>query len=629
MEQTSEGSTREETHPREARGRISESVGVILALAMLMALFYVVQVGWQHFVVNTFVAASRDVAWMAPLSAAFFSLFVLGPVWLFAPYLARDRARAAAIFGGTWLLVFAMLLPWTQVHRLAAAALAAGVATAAVRTFSSTSRIAALRRIGLASFVLMMLAAGTIASAQWWHISRGFASLPEPHAGAPNVLFILLDTVRASAMSLHGYERSTTPEIDRLAAGGTVFDRAISTAPWTLPAHASLFTGEYPGLLSVSFRSPLDDRQPTLAEHFRDAGYETVGFTGNLHYTGWDSGLTRGFLRWEDFVRNVTQTLRSGWIGQSRFALQLMHARVRWQVGQAFRQPEFWVVPKPGGEERNAADMVDAVLRWQGERASRPYFAFINFFDAHEDYRPPADLRTRFAPEPTRRDLHDAEIFYIDRELGRLLRDLETRGALANTIVVITSDHGEQFGEHKMSGHGNSLYMQLLHVPLVVRYDGQVPAGRRIDREVSLRDVGATLIQLAALPNAKSFAGTSLAGLWSGDTLPSWQPSEAVSELTQDAPPPSSDPLGRSQGVSLALEGAHLIHRNVKNAKPEFFDIVRDPEEATNLAATPEGQRRMLGHRQRLSEVLARDAARFAARDTSDVVARRSGADKP
>jgi len=596
---------------RESQGTRVESIGIILSMAMLMALLYVAEVGWKRFVTVTFVAASRDVIWMAPLSAAFFSLLLLAPIWLIAPRLSRARARAAAVFGASWLVAFAVLLPWTQVHRGAAVILAAGVGTLAVRLLGTGARVSALRKAGLVMASVLTVGAVFVAGRGGWRARQGYASLSTARAGAPNVLFILLDTVRASALGLYGYGRATSPEIDRFATGGIVFDRAISTAPWTLPSHATLFTGEYPGLLSVSFRSPLDAQQATLAEHFRDAGYETVGFTGNLHYTAWDSGLSRGFLRWDDFMRSTTQTLRSGWIGQSVFVLQLMHARARWQVGEALRHPKFRVVPKPGGEERIAEALVTDLLAWHRDRPSRPYFAFVNFFDAHEDYRPPTALRTRFANKPNRRDLYDAEVFYLDRELGRLWRELGRRGALDNTIVVITADHGEQFGEHKMSGHGNSLYMQLLRVPLILRFDRGIPAGTRSADIISLRDIGATLLELAGVRPQVPFPGQSLSPLWTGDSTGAMGRSEAISELTQDAPPPTSDPLSRSQGVSIAIDGAHLIHRNAKDAKPELYDTVRDIDETKNLAESAEGKVMADERRAVLRDLLVRDKARF------------------
>ena len=596
---------------RETRGTRAESIGIILSMAMLMALLYVTEVGWKRFVAVTFVAASRDVMWMAPLSASFFSLLFLTPIWLLAPRLTRGRARALAVFGAAGLVAFAVLLPWTQVHRGAAVIFAAGVGTMAVRLLGTALRVAALRKAGLVMATVLAVGALVVAGRDVWRTRRAYASLPTARAGAPNVLFILLDTVRASALGLYGYGRATSPEIDRFAAGGMVFDRAISTAPWTLPSHASLFTGEYPGLLSTSFRSPLDDRQVTLAERFRDAGYETVGFTGNLHYTAWDSGLSRGFLRWDDFARSATQTLRSGWIGQSVVVLQLLHARAKWQVGEALRNPKFRVVPKPGGEERVAAALVNDLLAWHTDRPARPYFAFVNFFDAHEDYRPPTDLRTRFAATPTRRDLYDAEVFYLDRELGRMFGELTRRGALDNTIVVITADHGEQFGEHKMSGHGNSLYMQLLRVPLIVRFDRGIPAGTRTTDIISLRDIGATLLDLAGVRPQIPFPGQSIATLLRGDSSGARERSEAISELTQDAPPPSSDPLARSQGISLVSDSTHLIHRNSKGAQPELYDTVRDLEETINLARSTEGKVVADERRARLRELLAHDKARF------------------
>jgi arylsulfatase A-like enzyme len=624
-----------EGSPRSPRGAMGDALAIVLALAMVMALTYVGGVGYKLLVKQTFVAASRDLLWMAPISAAVFSAVFLSPVIVAAPRLTRSRARAASIFGATWLVAFAVLLPWTAVHRATAAFLAAGVATAAVRWFSTPARVTMLKRAGTAIVVVLLASAAVVAATGAWRERQGYAALPDAPADAPNVLFLLLDTVRADALSLYGYGRETSPAIDSLAAGGVTFDHAVATAPWTLPSHATLFTGEYGGLLSTSFRSPLDGTQETIAERFRNAGYETVGFTANLHYTGWESGLARGFLRWTDFKRSTMQVLRSGWLGQSTIVLQLLNARAKWQVGEALRHPSFLVVPKPGGEERDAAELAGTVLDWERERTAqlagqrRPWFAFVNFFDAHETYAPPASYRTRFSSEPTERDLYDGEIAYLDHELGRMLGALRERGALDNTIIVVVSDHGEHFKEHGMSGHGNSLYYKVLHVPLVIRYDGRLPAGRRIPNVVSLRDLPATLSSLAGLQGNRPFAGIPLDWSWDGasavasasdtargvsanpvSTTP--ETSAAISELTQDAVALTDDPITRSQGVSLVeASGDHSIHRNIKGAQPELYNVRTDPAELGNLASDSIGVRAFQAQRERLQALLRRDRARF------------------
>jgi arylsulfatase A-like enzyme len=385
-----------------------------------------------------------------------------------------------------------------------------------------------------------------------------------------------------------------------------VFDYAVSTAPWTLPSHGSIFTGQYAGTLSTSFRDPLDAHDPTLAEHFRDAGYETAGFTGNLHYTAWDSGLDRGFIRYEDFRRTPMQILRSGWIGQSSFMLRLLRARAPWQFAELLRDPQLLVKPKPGGDFRDAEAMADAVLDWQAKRDKRPFFTFVNFFDAHEDYRPPSELRTRFAAKPTERDLYDAEVFFIDQQLGRMLKELERRGALRNTLVVIAADHGEHFGEHRLTGHGNSLYEQLIAVPLIIRFDGRIPPAGRTPDVVSLRDLAATIVDVAGVKPGTPMPGRSLASFWSSDSKAPTQHSAPISELTQLDQPRSADGLMRAQMMSLIDRDRHFIRRN-KLGFEELYDIRNDRDETRNLLKTGEEKAVADTLRERLRALVAAD----------------------
>ncbi|MEP7382376.1 MAG: sulfatase-like hydrolase/transferase [Gemmatimonadota bacterium] len=598
-----------------AFGSRRESLAIVVAVAMLMALGYVVEAGWKRYVLGGFASVSRDVIWMAPLSAMVYASLLLAPVWLAAPWMRAQVARASALFAAMWLATFAALLPWTQIHRVAAAVLAMGVASAIMRWCTTRRRVQAVVRIGqLIGITLLVAGACSVALQRYWQ-RAAYAALPSPATDAPNVLVLLLDTVRASELGMYGYPRATSPAMDSVAAGGVVFEHAVSTAPWTLPAHASLFTGEYPGVLSTSFRAPLDGKYATLAERFGAAGYETVGFVGNPYYTAWDSGLNRGFLRWFDFNPSVKQVLRSGWIGQSSIVLQLMRSRSLRNVIDAFRSAEFVVIPKPGGDAPDARELTDALLGWQAARDTRPFFAFVNFFDAHEAYAPPPAYRTRFTENPKARDLHDGEIAYVDDQVKRLLESLRSRGALANTIVVITSDHGEQFKEHGISGHGNSLFYQLLHIPLVFRYDGHVPVGRRVPFIVSLRDVGATLLDLAGASSDLPFPGRSLVATWtSSDSIPPAR-SAAISELTQDRVPRTDDPLTRSQGISLVEDdGMHGIFRNLKQIRPLLFNVRTDAAERVNLAKDSAGRTAYDAQQTRLRRLLLLDTLEVARR---------------
>ncbi|MFN8583339.1 MAG: sulfatase-like hydrolase/transferase [Gemmatimonadaceae bacterium] len=358
------------------RGRPREVVGLAVTGALLSAVIYVGVVAYTHFIAHAFVPASRDAAWMSPLS---YLVFFLVPALPCAWYAGRkSRAQGARLGAGlaVGLTIFAILLPQTAIHRLAALLLAVGCGVAAGRVVGASPdawapRIRLLRR----ALIALLLAAG-IGSAAYrsWSTRQEYASLPVMADGsAPNVLLIILDTVRAASMSLYGYDRQTTPQIAEFAKRGVVFDWAMSASPWTLPSHASMFTGQYVGRLSTGFLQTLDTKEPTLAEVLRSRGYETVGFIANQHYTAWDSGLDRGFLQYFDFPRTTVQLLKSSWYGQSVIANELYRAQSWSDVLKTLRQFKLYVTPKPEGDPQSATEISDQFPpHGMRRRASRP-----------------------------------------------------------------------------------------------------------------------------------------------------------------------------------------------------------------------------------------------------------------
>src|SRR5688572_10229226 len=305
-----------------------------------------------------------------------------------------------------------------------------------------------------------------------------------PQPGSPNVLLVVWDAVRRPSLSLYGYDRQTTPALAARATGGVVFDRAYSTAPWTLPSHASMFTGFEMHELSTTWTRPLDLRRVVVSEVFSRAGYRTAGFTANLMATHQPTGLARGFQHYEAFG----------------FGRQPSEYVGRLSLSQRLRKHQpFRTWPLIQGFAKHVEDVNRSFLRWLDHSpGDRPFFAFLNYFDAHQPYRSPRELQGRFQGRGVL-DRYDASIAYLDTGLERLLTDLERRGLLAGTIVVVTSGHGEEFGEHGFMGHGESLYAQVLSVPLVIIAPGRAPAGARVSRVVSTRRIGPTLVELAGL----------------------------------------------------------------------------------------------------------------------------------
>lgn len=578
--------------------------------ALLSASWFALSTTISVFLLHNFVAASRDYLWMSPLSYLMFFLAAWIPVAAIGLGLTRIRAVKFATLVFVALGVFAALLPYTQIARVAAAVLALGLGTVAARVVgrSPAAWLIAVRRTSFLLAGVLALSAIIVAGWRWAAERRGLAALPAAGAGAPNVLLIILDTVRGDELGSYGYGRPTTPALDTFASKGTLFETAIATSSWSLPSHGSIFTGRYAGRLNAAELIPLDRAEPTLAELMTTKGYATAGFVANLYYTTWDTGLGRGFIHYSDYERSLEQILKSSYLGRALVIDDILRARNRWGVKQALRHPKLYNALWGGRAPKTAETITDEFLRWSaGRPAGHPYFAFLNYFDAHDPYDPLPEFRKRFVrnwKNPDARDLYDAELAYLDQQLGRLFHQLEGRGDFRNTIVLVTSDHGEHFGERGMWSHGNSLYYALLHVPLIVRFDGHVPAGIRVPGPASLRDLGTTILDLAGLGGQSQFPGVSLTSHWRGDSAAT---SPAISELGRHG---SRDPtwrMGDRQLVSLVDGEWHLI-RGGRYTVEELFGYREDPTEMTSLLGSPEGMTALGRMRETINRALIADA---------------------
>lgn len=409
-------------------------------------------------------------------------------------------------------------------------------------------------------------------------------------AGAPNVILIVLDTVRAKSMSLHGYPQPTTPNLERLAKQGVLFTRAIAPASWTLQSHASLFTGQPPFNLSASWGSSLDSKYPTLAETFSLNGYDTAGFVGNLYYCTRAYGLDRGFNDFVDFP------LSPKFIAYSASAVRKISSIER-ALGQ-FLTSRYLCGLKSAEEVRKE------FIHWlSGNDQRRPFFAFLNFNDAHDPYiSPPQYANKFFAGEPLSflpddiqdtldkatlerlKAAYESTVAYLDDQVYQLILDLEKQVDLDNTIFVVTSDHGEQFGEHDLCLHGNSLYMQLLHVPLLITYPKRIPSGLVVDRYAPQVELAASVLQLAGLNSFGHFPDKSLSRYWAG------QPTDEMILSESTLFNPKKPKAGLKRGWSMVYDGYHYIWDRLKRNE-KLFNLDQDIEEAENLTSTDEGRK--------------------------------------
>lgn len=488
--------------------------------------------------------------------------------------LTPPRLLALLSFAGLLdlLLVFSpRLAHW------AAVVLAAGLALQLGRWADGReARLSRLQRRTLpALLALAVLVPGVVLGREYLQERRARSALPPVSGRHPNILLLVLDTVRAFNLSAYGYTRPTSPVLATLAARGARFDQAIATAPWTLPSHAGIFTGRWHHELSTNWETGLDGRYPTVAEALSAAGYASAGFIGNTIYCGRDFGLSRGFTHYEDFPLTPAQIVRASKLGMQladHTPLGRLIGPGQWQFGR-----------------KTAAGLVDDLLAWQRTEEERPFFAFVNFFDAHEHYYAPSSYDSLFnGPDPrgnssSRRSIvdYDRAIRYIDTEIGRLLDSLQARGVLEQTLVIVTADHGEEFDEHGILDHGNSLYAAALRVPLIVALPGATPA-TTIPQTVSLRDLPRTMLDLAGTGDASAFPGQSLARFWREAALPG---DSVLAEVRHSRNQPESYPIFYGDMRSALADGGHLIVRG--DGKPELYDFGRDSFELRDLAADP------------------------------------------
>ncbi len=416
------------------------------------------------------------------------------------------------------------------------------------------------------------------------------AAEARPGDARPNVLFILIDTMRADHLTPYGYRRDTSPQIARwLAAEGTTVETAYSQAPWTLPSLAAIMSGRYPGeFLGDPVESfALPKNVPSIAERFALAGYATAGFVGNptLHE---GNGFARGF--------------------------------------GTFYTP----LPDPASMSLHGGGITDRTLPWlsaHAEGAERPFFLYVHYIDPHDPYDSP-ELKNGVSPydvkdhgkvgvnwihgiyagklqlaDPARdlahiAALYDSEIHYADSQVGRLLAAIPPE-VLANTLIIVTADHGEELLDHGGWKHGQTLYDEQIHVPLFFRWDGRIPAGKRLKGVVRQLDLAPTL---AAAIGAKADPA------WDGvDLLPALEGRGAVPRKPAFAQHLSSGPLR----VATLLDRTKRIRFNRSEPfKPEnelqehlwkvdlgrlpaeeVYDLAADPHEKKNLVGNPAAER--------------------------------------
>lgn len=475
---------------------------------------------------HRFVFVGEETLWLAPIAVS----LALLPLAALLAGIQRARGRNSAPLVLPALLFVAALgvfLTYPGLHWGASVLLALGIGVQAAwlyrRRPDPVNRVIH-RTVPWLTGLVLLVAGGTLLAERL----AGRPVAPAPAKPRPNILLIILDTVRElDGEGGDGFVQDF-PRLSARARQGLRFTRAFAASSWTLPSHATMFTGRWPHEHQADWSRPLDDRYPTIAEVLGAAGYATAGFTANQVYVTRASGLGRGFQVWEDFL------LSPGALVRSSTLLRMLGVNLTLRRLLNDYRPL---------ARKSAAQLNGEMLDWRrGRDPGRPWFAFLNYFDAHSPYLPPAPYdslaRRLMVPGsplldwlargdedavPSDRVRAEAEaayrqgLHYLDAQVDALLDSLDRLGPGRPTWVVLTSDHGEEFGEHGRMGHGHNLYRTTVQVPLVVWGPG-VTAGT-VAAPVSLRNLAATLAQWGG-GDASVFPGRPLLDLaGAGDSI--------------------------------------------------------------------------------------------------------------
>ncbi len=399
---------------------------------------------------------------------------------------------------------------------------------------------------------------------------RGDADRDVAARERPSLILISIDSLRADHLGCYGYGRDTSPRLDRLASEGVRFSSVVAETSWTLPAHATLLTG----LSSDVHQVQTDDRRlaprfSTLAEVLRDHGYGTHGIWSGP-YLHPSFGLGQGFDPGDYEGVGVGGSSADG----------------RVDLGGSI-------------DTVTSPEVIDRAIAFLERPHDAPFFLFLHLFDVHFDYRPPEEFWRRFDPDyqgsftganfPFNLDIHpgmpaadrrhliaryDGEIAFADSHIGRLLDALERLGRTRDTLVAVTADHGDEFLEHGGKGHQATLYDEVIRVPLILRRDGALPAGRTIASQIRHVDVMPTLLGLLRVPIPSTAMGSNLADVARGEAT--MRDLVAVARLTDSR-------VGAWSAVRTPT-WKYIHRRRGNDEREELYDLTGDPGEQAPIA---------------------------------------------
>ena len=366
------------------------------------------------------------------------------------------------------------------------------------------------------------------------------------------VLLISIDTCRADHLSCYGFDLLTTPNIDKLAAKSIVFTNAVSPAPITLPAHASMMTGVIPPYHGVrdNMDCRLDETQVTLAEILKRADFKTAAIVSSFVLDA-QFGLDQGFDYYNDSFINVRNAV--------------------------------------GFNERRADETTELAVKWLDENADGKFFLFLHYFDPHVSYDPPAPFATQFQD-----DLYAGEIAYTDHCIGAVINKLKQLGLYDSSVIVITADHGEMLGEHGEQTHAYFVYQSAVRIPLILKAPGVPPA--RVNDLVGLIDILPTICGVLDLDPPASVQGNDLSTYFGASQL------LAERNLYCESLVPTKYDAAALHGV------VNNRWKYIHTTRPELYDLGRDPLETNDLAG--QSVAKVAAFRQHLTTMLGETTTR-------------------
>lgn len=543
----------------------------------------------ERVLLSRLIFVGPDIVWLSPLmsgvlaaGAAMVALSLLRwvrPAWAEASVYAVPCA----------IVAITVLLHVPGVHRVALALVGLGLGLRLGAVLEQHGpRVDRMARMAWPLLLLLAVigAAGVRVGAR---IQDKAAAPMAARDSRPNVLVVVLDTVRSYDVSAHGFEQDTTPFLKSLAARGTRFDQAYSVSPWTAPGHAGMFTGRWADELPVGWHTQLGHGYRTLADELSDLGYRTGAVVANTEYASREV-LGQGFQFFSDY------RLTAGRLG-------IVTALQKWVLTETVLN-RIWL-RRDYPERVDADEVTGEFMTWLDRGAGQDrFFAFLNYFDAHAPYHPPRETWDQFLPAgtphlPVQVEVRDAwtpeqvdlshqayraAVRHLDAKLAELFAQLDARGLLSNTIVIVTSDHGEEFYEHGVMGHGNSIHVQGLAVPLVMVWPGHIPAGRIVNAPVSTRQIPATIMSL--LGESAAFPGPSLDQSWRSDAVNAAASDETLRFEVRYAPGlPAAYPV--SGGTLTAVLQSGFWHLASPTGHEELYDAVADRRQTHDIIADP------------------------------------------